>query len=98
MRPKMEAHPGVERGCEEILVACSGGSHLCAVLLWETEARGESRFAIVRRRDTGQVFAAKRKFDGWIELSWVDVMGALSRVDRIQDRVIEELSLAVVGE
>ncbi len=94
----MEAHPGVETGSGEILVACSGGSLLCPVLLWQAGARGESRFAIVRRRDTGQVFAAKRKFGGWIELSWVDVMGALSRDGRIQGRVIEELSLAVVGE
>lgn len=94
----MEVRPDVERGCEEILVACSGGSLLCPVLLWEAGARGESRFAIVRRRDTGQVFSAKRKFDGWIELSWVDVMGALSRDDRNQGRMIEELSLAVVGE
>lgn len=94
----MEAHPDVQSGCDEILVACAGGSHLCPVLLWQAEARGESRFAIVRRRDTGRVFAAKRQLDSWIELSWVDVMGALTRDDRIQGRVIEELSLAVVGE
>jgi hypothetical protein len=82
----------------EVVVECVGGSKWCSVLLWEDVGPAERRLALVRRKDTGQVFAVKRKFDGWIELSWSDVMGALSRDARTQDNVIKMLARAVVGE
>lgn len=86
------------RGNGEVVVECSCGSKWCSVVLWENAAPEERRLALVRRKDTGRVFAAKRKIDGWIELSWGDVMDALSRDARTQDNVIRMLARAAVGE
>ncbi len=82
----------------EIVVACADGSKWCSVLLWEGTDAVERRLAIVRRKDTHQVFAAKLKLGVWIELSWADIMAALSRDARAQDAIINELALAAVGE
>lgn len=92
------SEPRIVQGNGEVVVECAGGSKWCSVLLWEDVPPTERRLALVRRKDTGQVFAAKRKLDGWIELSWVDVMDALSRDARKQDDVIKMLARAAVGE
>ncbi|SFV30010.1 hypothetical protein [Hyphomicrobium facile] len=92
------SEPRIVQGNGEVVVQCAGGSKWCSVLLWEDVAPAERRLALVKRKDTGQVFAAKRKLDGWIELSWGDVMDALARDARTQDNVIEMLARAAVGE
>jgi len=90
--------PQFVQGNGEIVVACASGSKWCSVLLWEGVAPAERRLAIVRRKDTHQVFAAKRKFDDWVELTWVDILGALSRDARMQDDLNRMLARAAVGE
>lgn len=92
------SEPRIVEGNGEVVVECAGGSRWCSVLLWEDVDPAERRLALVRRKDTGQVFAAKRKFGGWIELSWIDVMHALSRDARTQDDAIKMLARAAVGE
>jgi hypothetical protein len=92
------SEPRIVQGNGEIVVECAGGSKWCSVLLWEDVAPSEKRLALVRRKDTGQIFAAKRRLGGWIELSWVDIMDALSRDARTQDKLIEMLARAAVGE
>ena len=92
------SEPRIVQGNGEVVVQCADGSKWCSVLLWEDVAPAERRLALVKRKDTAQVFAAKRKLDGWIELSWVDVMDALARDARTQDNVIEMLARAAVGE
>jgi hypothetical protein len=85
-------------GHGEILVECAGGPQWCLVLLWDEPGNSDRRLAIVRRKDTNQVFASKRKLGAWLELSWVDILGALSRDARAQDILIKALSRSVVGE
>ena len=86
------------QGNGEIVVECAGGSTWCSVLLWEGVSPAERRLAIVRRKDNNQIFVAKRKFGDWIELSWIDIMSALSRDARAQDDLIRTLARAAVGE
>ena len=90
--------PSAVQGNGEIVVECARGSRWCSVFLWEGVSPVERRLAIVRRKDNDQVFVAKRKFGEWVELSWVDIMGALSRDARAQDALIKALARAVVGE
>ncbi|CAA2139165.1 hypothetical protein HYPP_01320 [Hyphomicrobium sp. ghe19] len=92
------SEPRIVEGNGEVVVDCAGGSRWCSVLLWEDVASAERRLALVKRKDTGQVFVAKRKFGGWIELSWTDVMDALSRDARARDDAIKMLARAAVGE